>query len=447
MGPDPNNADDEYDHYIAAEQYSKNHKGDYLLVMKDGGLVFKGVPGNTDPDSKEYPSENFVHTLNSGTKSFSCALQAFAVNDQGHSFDMDLNRKVANKVTDWTSNTDNDANVTLRDLLMLQSGLAGNSSYNPNEVSTADTYNLAVNEISPTDRSNANFIYDPLSFQNFALYFQIALGSSGAYAGNGKLHINLQGPNPVEYLDQKLFSKFGLTLIPDNVIDDPASDHDGNGYPDAYENIPDAYAWGQDGALDADSLPSDPNPIANPHDQMAGGAALTASAWIKYGQFLLQQGTWNGERLLPASSLNNCVNGALTPSTSDDTLNPVFGGYGISFWLNADLVDPVTHISTYQRPDDYDETGESGDILPPVVAADLCDDRTQLWPSAPLDAFAAAGGLFQRLYVIPSKNLVVVRFGAVPKVSSEAPDLPVCPTRTPPSQFDDDEFLQALLGT
>lgn len=425
----------EHDNYIAADNYSKAHKGDYILVMKNGGIVYQSpTPGTTDPNNKEFTNANFIHTLNSGTKSFSCVLQAFAVRDKP--FDMALDRKLTNKITDWATHVDpqypdvsNNADVTLRDLLMLRSGLAGNEDYDVNSVSTADTYGYSVNEISPTDRPNAEFIYDPLSFQNFALYFQIAMGRT--YAGNGKLHTNSQDShNPVEYLHDKLFQKFELGLVPDSVID--GADNDGSGYPDAYEsdstyqNSPNFYAWGQDGAIDADGN-------ADYHDQMAGGAAFSARAWAKYGQFMLQQGSWNGERLLPASALDTCVNGALSGNT---TPNPVFAGYGISFWLNAELGD------TYQPL----ENGE-GDSLPPAVGADLCDGRTRLWPHAPTTAFAAAGGLFQRLYVIPSENMVVVRFGAVPKEINEAPPLPLCPLHTPPDQFDDDDFLQALLGT
>lgn len=285
----------EYANYVNADNYSKSHKGDYVLVMKNGGVVFQSpVIGNTDPNNKEYANANFVHTLNSGTKSFSCVLQAFAVRDKP--YDMALDRKVTNKITDWTSHVDpqypdvsNNADVTLRDLLMLRSGLAGNADYDVSNVSTSDTYGYSVNEISPTDRPIANFIYDPLSFQNFALYFQIAMGRT--YVANGKLHTSSQSPrNPVEYLHDKLFSKFELGIVPDSVIDGP--DADGNGYPDAYEsdssyqNSPNFYAWGQDGAIDADGN-------ADYHDQMAGGAAFSARAWMNYGQFMLQQGSWN----------------------------------------------------------------------------------------------------------------------------------------------------------
>jgi hypothetical protein len=54
--------------------------------------------------------------------------------------------------------------------------------------------------------------------------------------------------------------------------------------------------------------------------------------------------------------------------------------YGLSVWLNALGPSPI---------------GKPQNFLDP----------------APADAFMAAGALDQRLYVIPSKDLVIVRFG------------------------------------
>jgi len=108
------------------------------------------------------------------------------------------------------------------------------------------------------------------------------------------------------------------------------------------------------------------------------GLSLTAREWAKFGQLLKDRGRWNGKQIIKASLLDELTTGTKA--------NPA---YGLTFWLNADGVGP----SGSDRP------GLSGDIGAKKV-------------SGVADLYMAAGAGNQRLYIIPSQDLVVVRFGA-----------------------------------
>jgi CubicO group peptidase (beta-lactamase class C family) len=133
---------------------------------------------------------------------------------------------------------------------------------------------------------------------------------------------------------------------------------------------------------------------------MAGGAYLTARDWLKFGQLLLQDGKWNGKQLLSASRLREC-------STYN---NPALTEYGISFWLN--------------RP----QAGTYNAGVDSVPLADVFATGARYAEDASTDIYMAAGAFNQRLYMIPSLDIVVARFG------SGGP-------------WSDNEFLKRLLGT
>ena len=108
--------------------------------------------------------------------------------------------------------------------------------------------------------------------------------------------------------------------------------------------------------------------------RMYGGASMPAREWVKYGQLILNQGRWNGKQVLNKDLLAQCFRGT--------EANP---GYGITFWL------PMNGgIDSEGRPD---------------------AKRAAKFKEAHAPAFIvkAAGRGGQKLYVIPSHNLVVVR--------------------------------------
>jgi len=96
----------------------------------------------------------------------------------------------------------------------------------------------------------------------------------------------------------------------------------------------------------------------------------TALDWARFGQLYLQDGVWQGERILP----QGWVHYSTTPTPKAPK-----GCYGAHFWLNA---------------------GTPG------------DPTNRPWPNAPLDTFAALGFQGQNLIIIPSRKTVLVRLGA-----------------------------------
>jgi CubicO group peptidase (beta-lactamase class C family) len=96
-------------------------------------------------------------------------------------------------------------------------------------------------------------------------------------------------------------------------------------------------------------------------------AYATARDWARFGQLYLQDGEWEGERLLP----EGWVEYTTTPVPSAAPETP----YGAQFWLNE---------------------GPEGQLR---------------MPSVPADAFWASGNEGQQVVVIPSEDLVVVRLG------------------------------------
>lgn len=102
----------------------------------------------------------------------------------------------------------------------------------------------------------------------------------------------------------------------------------------------------------------------------------TPRDWATIGQFALQDGVWEGKRLLPEGWMRETTTVKPVAQTEET-------GYAAGWWVN-------------RLPD-----GSLGDRL------------------LPADAYAARGHDGQRLYVVPSAGLVVVRLGFSPGVSSE----------------------------
>lgn len=154
--------------------------------------------------------------------------------------------------------------------------------------------------------------------------------------------------------------------------------------------------------------------------KLGGGARMTARDWLRVGRLILQDGQWNGSAVLPVG-----LRDTLATST------PAGPGYGLTVWRNA-AVDPdhafFDHAPRATRPD-----GPDG----------------MIYAGGPSDLFMAAGAFNQRLYVIPSRETVVVRFGRPDRSFSDAELLArlldgrayEAPSRTPPSDEERIAFL------
>jgi CubicO group peptidase (beta-lactamase class C family) len=104
----------------------------------------------------------------------------------------------------------------------------------------------------------------------------------------------------------------------------------------------------------------------------------TARDWAKFGLLYLNEGNWNGEQILNKSWIEYSAK-----PTNDSN-----GEYGAHFWLNAEAK----------------------------------------YPDVPTDMFSCNGFQGQYIFIIPSKELVVVRFGL-----TESPE------------FDINNFLKEIL--
>lgn len=131
--------------------------------------------------------------------------------------------------------------------------------------------------------------------------------------------------------------------------------------------------------------------------QVAGGGFMTARHWAAFGEWVRREGNWNGNQLLAKNRLAECFTG--TPQ------NPA---YGLTWWLR----EPVS-------PDLIQSIPQLRDELVDVLASTYLPD----------DLVMAAGAGKQRLYVMPSLKLVVVR--QAPLSSN--------------NKFEDIEFLSRLL--
>lgn len=106
----------------------------------------------------------------------------------------------------------------------------------------------------------------------------------------------------------------------------------------------------------------------------------TPRDWAKFGLLYLHKGNWNGEQLINES----WVDYTATPTNGSN------GQYGAHFWLNAGGV----------------------------------------YPNAPIDIFSCNGYQGQRVFIIPSKDMVIVRMGL-----TEGPT------------FNFDAFLSGIIAT
>lgn len=118
-------------------------------------------------------------------------------------------------------------------------------------------------------------------------------------------------------------------------------------------------------------------PDGNP--QLGGGGAMTARDWATFGEFMRLDGQWEGIQLIRKELLAECLLGTKQ--------NPA---YGLTWWLKKSVPDALI-------------------AKVPILQRDMGDIVKSNW--LPADLFMAAGAGKQRLYVIPSMKMVIVRQG------------------------------------
>lgn len=95
----------------------------------------------------------------------------------------------------------------------------------------------------------------------------------------------------------------------------------------------------------------------------------------RFGLLALNKGKWKNEQVLNEAFFNESIN----------TSQPINTAYGYLWWLN----------------------GKTNSMLP---GGQTVYNGT-LVPNAPTDMYAAMGAADQRIYVVPSKNMVIIRMG------------------------------------
>ena len=109
--------------------------------------------------------------------------------------------------------------------------------------------------------------------------------------------------------------------------------------------------------------------------------------WARLGLLYLNDGVWNGERILP----EGWVSYSHTPTPPSEMLQ-----YGAAFWLNV---------------------------------GDKDDPSNRRLPDCPQDVYSMNGYEGQRVFIIPSRDMVVIRMGQTKK-----------------DDFDMNEFLSSILS-
>lgn len=133
----------------------------------------------------------------------------------------------------------------------------------------------------------------------------------------------------------------------------------------------------------------------------ATGFELTAREWARLGELILGRGSYHGRQILPAALLREAFAGS--------SANP---SYGLTFWLNQQA--PNGREADMERMLDLQwQNAEWTQVC-------VCKD-------APADMVVALGSGYQRLFVIPSLEAIVVRQGSN-------------------ASFSDARFLRLVLG-
>ena len=101
----------------------------------------------------------------------------------------------------------------------------------------------------------------------------------------------------------------------------------------------------------------------------------TTRSMARFGLLMYGQGKWNDTQIIPEPFLNDATN------TSQD----INKAYGYLWWLNGK--------TSYHLPQTQLEF--SGELI----------------PNAPDDMFAALGKNDEKIDIVPSKNLVIIRMG------------------------------------
>lgn len=145
--------------------------------------------------------------------------------------------------------------------------------------------------------------------------------------------------------------------------------------------------------------------FADGNPQLSGGAYVRATEWVKFGEFvrLMLLDQWNGPQIVSKALLKQVI-----------VSSAVYPAYGFYWWLKEPVPPSVAAMVDELNNDQFTRQ------IKPII-----DE-----PSIPDDFVMCRGAYGQCLYVIPSRELVIVR------------NAPASATQL----YNDDEFLKLLLN-
>jgi CubicO group peptidase (beta-lactamase class C family) len=245
-----------------------------------------------------------------------------------------LELDAAAPVPEWRDSDDPRSRITLRHLLQMSSGLDFEEVYEPG----SDATNMLFTEFSAAGYAAASTLkYEP------GTHWYYSSGTSNILARVIRDTVGGSTADVREFTQRRLFDPIGIRTM---VLEPDAS-----------------------GAPVGSSF-----------------SYATARDWARLGQFWLQGGMWQGERLLP----EGWMEWSATPAPAAP-----MGEYGAQFWLNAGI-----------------------------------EGRHRAFPDVPESMFFANGFNNQIVAVFPEQELVVVRLGF-----------------TTDGSWNDNAFLSAVLET
>lgn len=303
-----------------AAEYSQSYRGQAMLVMHDGQMIFEQYDDRGGPTNKQM--------LASGSKSFVGIVAAAAVEDKL----IGLDDPVAENLPEWQDDSLK-SKITYRQLLTLTSGLtAGERGAAVRAPAWSDIASKPMN-----GEPGKQFQYGAYQLNTFAYAIETKLGDE-SFESYLKRRI-------LDLLDIELEWRFRC---------------------------------------------------ADGHPQVGGGGFMTARDWAKFGELVRLGGRWGDKQLIDAELISDCFVGTQS--------NPA---YGQTWWLKK------TVTSDLQR-------------TIPILSSEWGDVANSDW--LPNDLIAACGAGKQRLYIIPSMQLTIVRQGSIGR------------------GFSDIEFLSRLLN-
>jgi CubicO group peptidase (beta-lactamase class C family) len=355
------------DTFVTTADYSAGLGGRAVLVMHHGKIIFEQYDNDW--------SATRPHMLASGTKSFTGVVAMFAVQDGL----LALDEKVADTITEWKSD-ERKRDITVRHLLTLSSGLDPADAAFPTRGERAG-FRGQRNEIADArtkriEREDARTGVSKFATGN---WFRDAVGvpakhNAGEQFEYGSSHFYAFG----EFMNRKLAAQ---SAIKAKTFEEYATLH-------VFGPLGISVGrWGKDEAGNVN---------------MPGGMMLTACEWAKFGQFVLQRGAWKQpdgsmKQLLKPELLAQCFEASATNSA-----------YGLTWWLGGAAREADT--GGVDLPRDNANTKKPAAVRLRDRVIDEASDTRITINGKDTPVYMAAGLGKQRLFILPDRDLVVVRF-------------------------------------